>query len=446
MKKNTLKTILIILIIVLIGLVSFGGIYVKNLNTMKNVVKDYNYGMDFSKTLLIGLKVEEQEDESSSEETTQNEETTEEATQETTGNTEEKVIAKNDVDSAKQKIEHRLEALGVEEFYIRANYADGSMMLELPDGTNTDFISDVTAVGDFTIEDNDKNILGNSDIIKDVKYTLDRTSYSVPCVKIELQFKNDFVKNLVNNQNNYLSTTDEEGNMVDKTITLKMDGSEIYSDTAVDLINDIKLSDTLTLFLGQATSTEQDLQDYYNSAAILSTIIKDGKMPLKYKIDVTDVLTSNLSINSVVIVGIVILGIATIWAIYKYKAKGIFAIISLLGYIALMLLLIRYTNVIIAFEGIFALALIFGIAYVFNLKFISNAENTKEKMIKVYSKTLMQFLNVFVVSFIIAIVFSIQTWVPIKSFGTIMFWGIIILVAYNYLVTKNLIESVRNKK
>lgn len=442
MKKNTLKTILIILIIILIGLVSFGGIYVKNLNTMKNVVKDYNYGMDFSKTLLIGLKVEEQKDESSSEETTEN---SEEATEDNQ-TTEEKVIAKTDVDSAKQKIKNRLKALGVEEFYVRANYADGSMMLELPEETNTDFISDLTAVGDFTIEDNDGNVLGSSDVIKDVKYTLDRTSYSVPCVKIELQFKNDFVKNLVNNQNNYLSTTDEEGNTVDKKISLKMDSSEIYSDTAVDLINDIKLSDTLTLFLGQATSTEEDLQNYYDSAAILSTIIKDGKMPIEYKIDITDVLTSNLSINSVVIVGIAILGIATIWAIYKYKTKGIFAIVALIGYIALMLLLIRYTNVIIAFEGIFALALIFGIEYVFNLKFISNAENTKEKMIKVYSKTLMQFLNVFVVSFIIAIVFSIQTWVPIKSFGTIMFWGIIILVAYNYLVTKNLIESVRNKK
>lgn len=427
MKKNTLKTILIILIIILLGLVSFGGIYVTNLNSMKNIVKDYNYGMDFSKKMLIGLKV------------------TQEEKAETEGVVEEKVISKSDVDSAKQKIKNRLEAIGVEEFYVRANYADGSMLIELPEGTNTDFLSDISAVGEFQVKDNDGNVLAGSEVIEDVKYKLDRASYGVPCVIIDINFKNDFVQNLVANQNNYLPTTDEQGKVVEKTISIEIDGSKIYSDIAIDLINQIKLSNSLSLFLGQAGSTEEELQTYYTSAASLATVIKDGKLPFEYTIDLTDVVTTNLSINSIVVVGIIVLGLATLWAIYKYKTNGVIAIISLIGYVALMLLLIRYTNVIIAFEGVFALALIFGIEYVFNLKFVNNSIDTKEKMIKTYSKTLMQFVNVFVVSFIIAIVFSMQTWVPIKSFGTIMFWGIVIMVAYNYLVTKNLIESVKNK-
>lgn len=427
MKKNTLKTILIILIIILLGLVSFGGIYVTNLNSMKNIVKDYNYGMDFSKKMLIGLKV------------------TQEEKAETEGVVEEKVISKSDVDSAKQKIKNRLEAIGVEEFYVRANYADGSMLIEVPEGTNTDFLSDISAVGEFQVKDNDGNVLAGSEVIEDVKYKLDRASYGVPCVIIDINFKNDFVQNLVANQNNYLPTTDEQGKVVEKTISIEIDGSKIYSDIAIDLINQIKLSNSLSLFLGQAGSTEEELQTYYTSAASLATVIKDGKLPFEYTIDLTDVVTTNLSINSIVVVGIIVLGLATLWAIYKYKTNGVIAIISLIGYVALMLLLIRYTNVIIAFEGVFALALIFGIEYVFNLKFVNNSIDTKEKMIKTYSKTLMQFVNVFVVSFIIAIVFSMQTWVPIKSFGTIMFWGIVIMVVYNYLVTKNLIESVKNK-
>lgn len=427
MKKNTLKTILIILIIILLGLVSFGGIYVTNLNSMKNIVKDYNYGMDFSRKMLIGLKV------------------TQEEKAETEGVVEEKVISKSDVDSAKQKIKNRLEAIGVEEFYVRANYADGSMLIEVPEGTNTDFLSDISAVGEFQVKDNDGNVLAGSEVIEDVKYKLDRASYGVPCVIIDINFKNDFVQNLVANQNNYLPTTDEQGKVVEKTISIEIDGSKIYSDIAIDLINQIKLSNSLSLFLGQAGSTEEELQTYYTSAASLATVIKDGKLPFEYTIDLTDVVTTNLSINSIVVVGIIVLGLATLWAIYKYKTNGVIAIISLIGYVALMLLLIRYTNVIIAFEGVFALALIFGIEYVFNLKFVNNSIDTKEKMIKTYSKTLMQFVNVFVVSFIIAIVFSMQTWVPIKSFGTIMFWGIVIMVAYNYLVTKNLIGSVKNK-
>lgn len=461
MKKNTIKTILIILIIVLLGLVSFGGVYQKSLNSMKNVVKDYNYGMDFGKTLLIGLKIEEK-DESSKETNEQNTEATANSetdkTDETAGktdttepvenkeNAEKKPIVRNDIESAKKKIENRLEALGVEEFYIRANYTDGSMIIELPEKTDSKFISDITAVGNFSIVDSDGNFVGGSENIKEVKYVLDRTSYAIPCVKIELVFKSDFVKNLVNNQTSYVSVIDDQGTVTDKKLELKIDESKIYTDTAVKMIDDIKLSNTLTLFLGQSDSTEEELKEYYNSAAILSTMIEDGKMPVTYKIDSSDIVKSNLDISSVVIVGIIILGIATVLAIFKYKSKGVLAILSLIGYIALMLLLIRYTNIIIAFEGVFALGIIFGIAYVFNLKFIANSEKTKEKMIKIYSKTLMQFINVFVVGFIISLVFSIQSWVPIKSFGTIMFWGIIIMIAYNYLITKNLIESTRNKK
>ncbi len=457
MKKNTIKTILIILIIVLLGLVSFGGVYQKSLNSMKNVVKDYNYGMDFGRTLLIGLKIEEK-DVSSKETTDKNTEETANSETEKTGetettettenkeNTEQKPIVRNDIESAKDKIENRLKALGVEEYYIRANYTDGSMIIELPEKTDSKFISDITAVGNFSIVDSDGNFVGGSENIKEVKYILDRTSYAIPCVKIELVFKSDFVKNLVNNQASYVSVIDEKGTVTDKKLELKIDESKIYTDSAVKMIDDIKLSNTLTLFLGQSDSTEEELKEYYNSAAILSTMIQDGKMPVTYKIDSSDIVKSNLDISSVVIVGIIILGIASVWAIFKYKSKGVFAILSLIGYIALMLLLIRYTNIIIAFEGVFALGIIFGIAYVFNLKFISNSEKTKEKMIKIYSKTLMQFINVLVVGFIISLVFSIQSWIPIKSFGTIMFWGIIIMIAYNYLITKNLIESTRNKK
>ena len=339
-------------------------------------------------------------------------------------------------------MKNRLQAIGIEEFYIRANTSDGSIMIELPNDTKTEFLSDLIATGEFKIEDTDGVILGGTEVIENVSYTLDRTSYAVPCVKIDFKFKNDFVKKLVESKNNYVATTDEEGNIVEKEISLKVDNSSIYSNSATEMIDIVKLNNTLALTIGQADSTEEELQQYYDSAAILATIVQDGKMPLNYEVDATEVVSSNLTINSIVIIGLIILGLSTIWAVYKYKKQGAIAIISLIGYIAVVLLLIRYTNIVLAFEGIVALALVFGIEYIFTLKLVSNFNN-KEKSIKIYTKTLMQFLNIIIVSFIIAIVFAIQAWVPIRSFGTVMFWGIIILVAYNYLVTKNLIESTQ---
>ena len=46
MKENKLKIITIILLIVLVTMVSFFGVYTQEKNKMVNSTKDYQYGMD----------------------------------------------------------------------------------------------------------------------------------------------------------------------------------------------------------------------------------------------------------------------------------------------------------------------------------------------------------------------------------------------------------------
>ena len=43
--EGTLKKVLSVLVIVLIALVSFGGVYKKDKNVMKNRLPDYKYGL-----------------------------------------------------------------------------------------------------------------------------------------------------------------------------------------------------------------------------------------------------------------------------------------------------------------------------------------------------------------------------------------------------------------
>ena len=44
-----------------------------------------------------------------------------------------------------------------------------------------------------------------------------------------------------------------------------------------------------------------------------------------------------------------------------------------------------------------------------------------------------------VIALIIAVVFSMFTWLPINSLGIVLFWGILIYVVYSYTFAKTLL-------
>ena len=56
-KEGSLKLILSLLIIVLIILISIGGIYVKDKNIMKNILPDYVLGMELDTNTIIKNKI-----------------------------------------------------------------------------------------------------------------------------------------------------------------------------------------------------------------------------------------------------------------------------------------------------------------------------------------------------------------------------------------------------
>ena len=58
-KNKTLKIVLAIVIIVLISLISFGGIFVKDKNKMKNLLPEYKVGMDFNGKRVFSIKPDE---------------------------------------------------------------------------------------------------------------------------------------------------------------------------------------------------------------------------------------------------------------------------------------------------------------------------------------------------------------------------------------------------
>ena len=105
-KEGSLKLVLSLLFIVLLVLVSIGGIYVKDKNIMKNILPEYILGMDLDTNTIIKLEVSKTEQDSSEntkEENAENEEAVE-GEDNTKDNAEEESSDKNENGQAQEDI------------------------------------------------------------------------------------------------------------------------------------------------------------------------------------------------------------------------------------------------------------------------------------------------------------------------------------------------------
>ena len=183
-RKNVMKTIkilTIILLIVLVSMVGFFGIYKQNKNQMANIVKDYTYsmGLNGARTIKLALN-SKNSDETKTEE---------------------------NYNKAKKVIEKRLKKLDVQEYNISLNKATGEMIIEVPEGSNTDtIVSNLTTVGKFEISDSEtKEVLMNNDDIKSSSVLYNTTS-SGTSVYLEIAFNKNGKKKLEDISKTYVKS------------------------------------------------------------------------------------------------------------------------------------------------------------------------------------------------------------------------------------------------
>ncbi len=120
------------------------------------------------------------------------------------------------------------------------------------------------------------------------------------------------------------------------------------------------------------------------------------------------------------------------------------ATILSVGYVAVLLLVIRYANVVLSIEGILAIALSFVVNTVFNIMLLNRIKEknmTAEEKRKKYNEALKRYSLSIIPIVIIAIVCCLVNWDAIYSFGMVMFWGIIISIIYNLTFTNVIVKN-----
>ena len=80
-------------------------------------------------------------------------------------------------------------------------------------------------------------------------------------------------------------------------------------------------------------------------------------------------------------------------------------------------------------------------SYIFLIK-ILKTNKTKEK---VFHKVVYEYLTIYVPALIISIVFSFVKYLPIASFGMVMFYAIMLMILYHGIITRKIVVNSENK-
>lgn len=433
MKKNSgLKLAILIVSIILIILISFVGIYKLKNGAMSNIMPDYIVGKELNGTRLITFKVDESNKEDTSESTDENSEENKESTPVNS----KEVLTEENYQLAKDIIKKRLTQFNIINYDLRVDKSTGTIALEVgEDGTIDDVLSYLLAQGKFTIIDTEtEEVLLDNSKIKEAK-TMYYTGQTGTNVYLNIVFNDEGKAKLEEISKTYVETTDDEGKSTKKTVTIKLDDETITT----TYFGQTMSNGELPLTIGTETTDSNTLKNYLVQSGQIAILLNNGVNPIVYNIEtnehVSPIITADI-LNKIIMVAIVILAIMILYLIIRYKSLGLLAGLALVGYIALYFIVVRFTDVVISLEAIAAIAISIILEFIF-VNAVSKAirENSVTADITI-KKELIKNISIQIPLYIMGIVFVFVEWETIKSFGIALFWGLIISLIYNFVITR----------
>ena len=443
MKK--IKILTIILAIILISMVGFVGVYVKEQNRMENQVKDYSLLSNLSGERTVRLTVNKDSEEiikdaegnvvETEEELTDEQLAEKGYTKESVPNNSQEVLNVDNYNKTKEVIEKRLKRLGVQEYEITVDENTGDIILRLPENSNTNtIISNIYTVGKFEIVDSEtEEVLINNDDIKDVSVMYGSTGTTASTgtsVYLQIEFNKEGTKKLetvsttyssnsvdsnttetntaetnstntnstdantttenttanestdnTTNTENTAGTDDSSTTSEPKEVTLRIDDTEMMTTSFDEPMRTGKMQ----LTVGTSTTDTSTLNDNLNRASNIAAIIGEGNLPIEYDVTSNEYILTDITEQQVLYVLIAILIIAIlgilVW-IFRFKLMGLLSGFAYIGLVAIYLLIIRYTNVAISLEGAYGILVILILNYIFINMLLKKIKNQSKKPTK----------------------------------------------------------------
>ena len=467
MEKNLkkIKTIAILLMVVAIALIAFLGLNIKENGTWKSKLPEFNLGMELKgikelhyilddaeedkevyidsegkisgvvakeqdSNTQVSLETEEGKTENSEEPDKTDIEGYTKETRTIKANNEEDINIEN-FEKSKQIIQKRLETLKVYEYNIRLDAVTGEIVVELPDDDNVEIAqSMISTVGNVEVIDHQTGLvlIDNSHIKKAAhlsNYSNGYQSY------LQLTFDKEGAEKLKEISNNYQAVTAEDGTETKNYISINMDEQTLSTTYFAEELS----NGTIQIPMGNATEDHDQYMQIGESVDRIVKIINEDTMPLSYTLSsdnhINSVITPSMA-KVAIIAFVVVIALISLYLIIRFKLEGLKSAILCIGYIAILSIIVRYTNVIITINSLIAYLAVIVVNYVFNIKFLKELKDNNRKYI--FRKNMKELYLMIVPVCIIAVIFVFVPGVVISSIGMILFWGLLVQAVYDCLM------------
>lgn len=453
-KYRKTLTIIIILIVAILMFASFFGVYKTNENGERvNILRNLKLGMEFGKTRVITMSVNNETTKTiyDAEGNIVYEEEGVEYTEEAGYKIEEQKINSDSLrnianyKNAKKIVEERLKGSNVSEYFIDLNELTGKMTLEIPEDENSDNIQNILEnSGTFILLDGEtfETVFDSSYLKKaDVVYSQGDVETGV---FLQLTFNEEGTKKLQELNNIYVETTEEQTNEEGETETVTNSKvvwaflNDAFIGTTV--LPNITYNDKILLTFG-ISNDNNELNEATKEAQNEAMLLNSGTLPLIYEYSNEVKETSITQMDMLVFytaIGLVFL-VVYIYLVIRFKAKGFISVYFQIGFLGVLLLILRLTNVVLTMEGMAGIIISMILEYIFTYIVLQKLENETEGM---YKKANLEFFLNTLPIYIIAVAFTFATRTHISSFGMALFWGIITIYVYNFIFPKFIFENL----
>lgn len=362
----------------------------------------------------------------------------------------EEVLTEDNYKISKNMIEGYLKAANISEYKIKENEKTGQIIVSVPEtkkiaNLTSDPITDETSdtqraksvesilstTGSFEVKD---SITGKVYLtekhIKEAKANI----YQGYGVILDIKLNDEGKKILSDVSRKYIQE-EKDGKKYEKKATVTVAGMELVKATFAEPMDE----GLMQINLGNGYGKNKDVVTaIYGEAKRLENALKVGKTPIKYNVEQkTSGIKENINYKNAKIILIAILVVMLILAlslVFKYGLKGLYAMLVNISFVVVLLLAIRYTDVVVTIPSLVAVIVAYILEYVILLKYL---QNTKENDYEIADEVVDTLKYTFIL-IISSITLSFSHNILLSSFAMTLFIAIILLFTHNYIFVKNM--------
>ena len=421
-KIKVVRTIAVLLVIVLLSVIAFAGINKQFLGVWVDIVEDYKLGMELDGYRELRFELDAsavdtevyvdkdgnvvgkpedgtetagttgitlETDATKKDEEKQNDDAANAARvatgyaveKRTLKENEDSVVTKENFDLTKKIIQERLETIPGYEYNIRMDDITGEMLVEVPDDENIELEKSlILTKGRIDVVDHQTGVvlLDNSDIKEVSGITSELEDGSGVQLYMSIQANEEGTKKLAEISKKYMQTVDGQRSTSTKYVTVRLDGQVLVTTYFGEEIPNGQLN----VPMGEPATDEAAFNEMIEQFDRLTNIINGKQLPLVYALTGDNYIASEITDEIVMIINVVFwtaIVILSAYMIAKYKLKGFKLAVISIGYIAILSLLLRYTQITMTLNALIAFALVVVINYIFSLKNLDSKRNKIEK-------------------------------------------------------------------